>query len=275
MSDAKPMFQALQYIEDHLDEPFSLSEVAQAAGYSLHHFHRLFKAVVHESLKDYIRKRRMTQAAYEIVETDTPLIDIALAHGYESREAFTRAFEKVYGRKPSEVRKQKLYYPLREILTEQAIQLRLDQLSLGLIPTIVNQPKITLYGQTINVQDDGSHHQEIPLFWQQILSNEQLHLWYGLCSFDHDDTLSYFIGQTSSDPSLQHQTIIDLPPQTYARFQIEGPLIESVQKAWDTIYSEWLGASDYQRGSSADIEEYHFHSTTPFAYLYLPIIKKL
>ena len=110
MSYIYSLEKALNYIEEHLYEDVDLSSIAKEAGYSLYHFHRIFKSVVGDSIKDYIRKRRITEAAKELVYTNNPIVDIGVKYGYESREAFSRAFEKIYGRNPSEVRKNKSLY---------------------------------------------------------------------------------------------------------------------------------------------------------------------
>ncbi len=114
MSYIYSLEKAINYIESHLYYDIDLSSVAKEAGYSLYHFHRIFKNAVGDSLKDYIRKRRMTEATKELVYTNIPIVDIGIKYGYESREAFSRAFEKVYGRNPSEVRNNKLLYFIRE-----------------------------------------------------------------------------------------------------------------------------------------------------------------
>ena len=108
MSYISSMKKALDYIESNLQEDMNLSAVAREAGYSLYHFHRVFKGIVGDSLKDYVRKRRFTEAAKELVYTNKAIVEIAISYGYASREALSRAFDRVYGRTPSEVRRDTL-----------------------------------------------------------------------------------------------------------------------------------------------------------------------
>ena len=76
---AAQMQRGIDFIEEHLDEDIELAEVARRAGISRWHFHRIFKALTHETLKTYIRGRRLAHALRKLLETDERIIEIALA----------------------------------------------------------------------------------------------------------------------------------------------------------------------------------------------------
>ncbi|WP_374605277.1 helix-turn-helix domain-containing protein [Niveibacterium sp.] len=94
----------IDYIDDHLDDPLDIQELAAQTEMSFWHFLRVFRATVGETVKDYIRRRRLTRAAYELLETQQNIIDIALGAGFETHEAFTRAFRSQFGASPREFR---------------------------------------------------------------------------------------------------------------------------------------------------------------------------
>ena len=96
---------AIEYIEDHLDKEISYDEAARIACYSTFYFQRMFSYVVGISLSDYIRRRRMTQAAFELQRTDKKVLDIALKYGYASPTSFNRAFQNIHGIVPVADRK--------------------------------------------------------------------------------------------------------------------------------------------------------------------------
>ncbi len=96
---------AVDYIENHLDKNLQLEEIAKAAGYSVPHFYRVFGAVVGCSVKEYIRRRRLSNAMYEVITTKRRITDIAFEHGFESHEVFTRTFKLAFGAPPSRFRK--------------------------------------------------------------------------------------------------------------------------------------------------------------------------
>ena len=91
----------MSYIEDNLDKEIEYTRLAQIACCSAFHFSRMFSSVTGISLSEYIRRRRLTKAAFEMQTGNTKIIDIALKYGYESPDAFTRAFRKLYGITPA------------------------------------------------------------------------------------------------------------------------------------------------------------------------------
>jgi AraC family transcriptional regulator len=97
---------AIEFIEANLRDELPLRDVSRQANASLYHFHRLFRANVGESLKEYIRHRRLTYAARDLVDTRKPIIEIALDYRYSTPESFLRAFKAMYGRTPRSFRKE-------------------------------------------------------------------------------------------------------------------------------------------------------------------------
>ena len=97
---------ALDYIEDNLDGKIDYAAAARAACCSQYHFQRIFAAVTDIPLSEYIRRRRLTQAALELQNTDSKVIDVAVKYGYQSADAFTRAFSNMHGCTPSRAREQ-------------------------------------------------------------------------------------------------------------------------------------------------------------------------
>jgi len=96
---------ALDYIEEHIKEDISLEELSSLCFYSTHHFHRMFQSIIGIPVTDYIRKRKLSVAAREIIETDKNIVDIALDYGFNSHETFTRAFKRIFDITPNAYRK--------------------------------------------------------------------------------------------------------------------------------------------------------------------------
>ena len=95
---------AMDYIEEHLDGEISYEEIARLACTTACHFQRMFPFVTGVTLSEYIRRRRLTLAAFMLQTTDAKVIDVALQYGYESQAAFTRAFKNLHGVMPAAVR---------------------------------------------------------------------------------------------------------------------------------------------------------------------------
>ena len=95
--------QLVSLVEDHPSEPLDVAELARQLGTTEYHLRRMFSSLVGMPLSEYIRRRRMTLAAAEVI-AGNPLLEVAVAFGYGSTEAFGRAFLAVHGATPAEVR---------------------------------------------------------------------------------------------------------------------------------------------------------------------------
>ena len=100
------MNRALDYIETNLADHISLDEIARKACCSTYHFQRMFPFITGVSLSEYIRRRRLTLAAFELQTTEAKIIDVAMRYGYQSPEAFARAFKTLHGIMPMAARTQ-------------------------------------------------------------------------------------------------------------------------------------------------------------------------
>ncbi|MHC1747103.1 MAG: helix-turn-helix domain-containing protein [Cellulosilyticaceae bacterium] len=95
------MNSAMDYIERNLTGTIDYTQLAQIACCSVYHFQRMFSFISGVALSEYIRRRRLTMAAIELQNKNTKIIDIALKYGYESPEAFSRAFKNMHSVTPT------------------------------------------------------------------------------------------------------------------------------------------------------------------------------
>lgn len=282
MSYIDALEKAIIYIENHLNSDIDLSIVAKEAGYSLYHFHRVFKCVIGDSIKEYIRKRRITEAAKELTYTNKPIIDIAIKYGYQSREAFSRAFEKVYGRNPSDVRREGLLYFIREPMAFDYMMFEYSRRKEGIKPLFRKLPERLVVGNRYQMKVGGSNYQDIPLLWQkwnkdrpwtQMKEGKYDNKCMGICIFSQGNTFDYMIGYEVK--TVNHipasMTLHRLEPSLYAVFRTVGPITESVQKTWEYIYTIWLNESHYKHTGAHDIEHYYYQGEL-VADLYVPIM---
>jgi AraC family transcriptional regulator len=109
----KRILRVLVYIQNHLDEALPLEELARVAYFSPYHFHRVFRGMVGESVKEHVRRLRLERAASRLKNGDQPVVRIALDAGYETHESFTRAFSAMFGRPPTLFRASRRAVPLR------------------------------------------------------------------------------------------------------------------------------------------------------------------
>ena len=100
------MNKVLQYIDLNLDQSLQLENIAKASHFSPFHFHRIFHALIGETVNDYVIRRRMEKAAYILVyKPELKIIDVAMESGYSSNANFSKAFKSYFGLSPSMLRK--------------------------------------------------------------------------------------------------------------------------------------------------------------------------
>jgi AraC family transcriptional regulator len=101
------MLTVLQYIQENLNAPLELDSLARIACFSPFHFHRIFKAMVGEGVYEHVRRLRLERAATQLILTSSGILPIALEAGFESHEAFSRAFKAMFKQSPAAFRAQR------------------------------------------------------------------------------------------------------------------------------------------------------------------------
>ena len=162
------MMGALDYVESNMDGEIDMAEAASIACASPFHFQRLFHMLTGITLVEYIRKRRLTLAAQELASTRVKVIDVALKYGYDTPEAFCKAFRRAHGITPREARKSESRLKAVPRLSFQ-VSLKGDQ---EMDYRIVEKPAFKVAGKGLRVSTkDGENLRTIPAYWQESNSN--------------------------------------------------------------------------------------------------------
>lgn len=290
------MQQAITYMEEHLMEETNYEDVAKHVHISSYEFHRAFCFLTGMTANAYIRKRRLSLAGREIMETDTKIIDIALKYGYETPESFTKAFTRFHGIAPKFAREESaklvLFNPLAIKLTVEGgrsmdyrITQTKEQKFLALVRTFRNE--------IINDEEN----QEIPDFWEEChqknlvepirsLRPEGKRDLYGLCSptKEGESTFEYGIGILIDEETMDFDgdemqkagyRIWDVKPGTYVVFDCIGKDGDCISDTWSRFYRELLPQMGYEAESETDYELYYEKGRNNlFCELWIPVRKK-
>lgn len=269
---------AIDFIENHITEEIELEDIAKRAYSSLFHFHRIFQAVIGDSMKEYIRKRRLSLAGRELAGTDIKVIDLALKYGYETPEAFAKAFKKMHGITPIECRRLRGPFVFRERATASVYVTRLLEEGVIMNYKIIEKGEIRLIGRELRVRNDnGDNFKLIPEFWLQCMQegiyekfgnmpnrvNPKDNVVLGICmDFDGVNTFTYVIGTEVSniDYVPEGMSVKVVPASKYAVFTAKGIMPEAIQQTWKDIYGKWFPASGYERTDGPDFEWYDTRS---------------
>lgn len=118
------ILKVIDFIEEHLtaEENLDLDKIADSANYSKYHLHRMFSNIVGCTMHQYIQKRRLTEAARQLIYTSRSIIDISLTAGYETQQSFTLAFKRLYEESPQAYRKRQEFLPIQLRFEKQKVK---------------------------------------------------------------------------------------------------------------------------------------------------------
>lgn len=257
---------AIAYIEEHLNENIGLSDVSRVTGYSYYHMTRLFSSVLGEPVGRYINRRRLYNASKRLIHTDQKVIDIALDEGFESSEAFSRAFKAAFGSSPMHYRKAGLDLVMRAKRELAPEHVRHIANNISRSPEIVFQGEIKLAGirGTTTLLDN-----QLPDLWAQFLQLQKdviagQCIGYGVCETqqatytkDGDASFSVLVGSPVScykhfPPPLVEKT---LPAGKYAVFTHRGTFANLIP-TYRYIFGTWLSQTKEKLDNREDFEVY-------------------
>ncbi len=277
---------ALDFIEDNLDKEIDPEEVARAAYTSRFHFQRLFTMVSGYRLGEYIRQRRLSVAVSDLRKTGVKVIDVAMKYGYDSPEAFSKAFKKLHGVSPSTVRKDDKSFqaipPLRFQLTVKGEE--------HMNYTIIKKEAFDIIGYKKHVSTKNNENFiELPKFWDKLHGEGKVEELakaapdgdvLGVCLNynDGDEEFDYYIAVRGNDAGSRDEDLVKarIPESTWAVFSHAGELPDAIQNLWKQIYHEWFPATNYQHAGTAELEIYPTDCECPDGMkfeIWIPIIE--
>lgn len=253
----KELNQVMNFIDDHLSEDISLTEVADYAGLSDYHFRQVFFYLSGMTLHEYIKGRKLSEANKELLNQEK-VTDIAFKYGYESVEGFSRAFKKWSGYLPSEVSKlgvSKLFPKLNFYIDVKGGE--------SMEYKFIEKPSFKFAGVSIRVpmQFEGVNNAIVEL--ANSITPEQRETMQSIknlepeeivnISYDHindfmedNGDLTHMIGVLTTEEVPSNLNSIEVPATTWAVFPNEGPFPKTLQDTYARIYSEWLPVADVQ-----------------------------
>lgn len=246
--------QVVDYFEQHLQDEVDLSKAAQIAGVSLSALQRLFPLLAGVSMSEYLRKRRLTLAGRDLAQNNARVIDIALKYGYDSATAFSRAFTKFHGIKPSHVKQQAAqlkYYP--------KLVFRTQDFSPELTYEIIKLPAMTLYGLSIMTDEAHIRHDAPQLFLDIERERPELgHPDYGMVNYTQtrfiQDGYEYWVLWSQPAPGLKERRV---PASRWLKFRINSQEALAIQAMSDLFYLQFLTTCEYELSPEPELEFYH------------------
>ena len=267
---------SLDYIEEHLLDSIDAQDVAGAVYLSPMIFQKGFSLLTGYSVSEYIRSRRLYQAALEIRNTGKRIIDLAYDYGYDTPESFSKAFSRFHGITPIQARSGG---PIRTFLP-LTIEIKIQG------GNVMNYKITRLFGFRVigfarRFSMDTSY-SEIPAFWDEICEKVAAGVYagnppatpqekalvdncigeYGVCIDDpqtaKNGEFTYMIaGKYTGGEVPEGMTLYEFPSMEWAVFNCIGPIPEALQSMNTRIFREWLpGNPEYELCGNATVEWY-------------------
>lgn len=249
--DIALMSRALDFVEANLKQAIRVADVAEAVSFSLYHFCRTFNRITHHTPYDYLMRRRLTEAARTLLQSDRKILDIALDYQFNSPETFCRAFKRLLGVQPNQLRKQGRLEGRR--LMPRLTLAHIQHINQGpyLKPALEEKAAFVVAGITTLVRDDPG---AVSQAWDWLARELQQGQpkapagdYYGIAFYPDDwEERGYLYMAAVEVAGLEvvpgPLLLKPIPPLTWARFIHKGPT-RALPLTLDYIYHTWLPKS--------------------------------
>lgn len=254
--------EAVEYIEMNLENKIDYTKASKIACCSVYHFQRMFSYIAGVTLGEYIRRRKMTKAAFELQRSDIKILELSAKYGYDSPTSFSRAFQSIHKISPSIARNKNITLKTYPKLTFSLSVKGEEELEYY----ITEKDSLDILGVGKKIElDMEKNFSEIPDFWNENIKNKNIEklLKYnekdknilGVSLYNNKEVWYYiavFNGKEGEDGMEKHR----ISGGIWAVFRCPSPFLENSQKIYRRFYTEWLPYSGYTYGETADIEIY-------------------
>ncbi len=297
MEWAERMNAAIDYIEQNLAEDVDYGEAARLACCSTFYLQRTFFVVIGMTLAEYVRRRRLTLAARELSSSKAKVIDVAVKYGYDSPDAFTRAFRNMHGITPQAARR-----PGAELIAFPRVSFQVI-LKGGndMDYRIIDKPAFDAIGVTRRfTTEKGENLVAVPAFWSEFEKTRDMSALVelnagkagavtggetlGIClPEDENKNFSYAIAvEKPTKAKADGFEVIHVPASTWAVFGVSAAVPDSeipdaIHEVYKNIVQEWFPSTGYEHANTAELEVYFrkYADISGFRFqVWIPVKKK-
>lgn len=279
MSIIKSFNSTIDYIETVLEDEIDEKKITHLSGYSYAMFSRLFSILTETTLSEYLRGRKLTEAAIALRDTDEKVIDIAFRFGYESSDSFGTAFKNFHGFTPSEVRNGKPFKLISRIQLALTVK---GGRSMNI--TIQKKGSFTVAG----FNEENINSSLCPKVWNKLYekySQEELASLgngesVGIChDVESPNVINYMAGYIVTDVDKAKSMgldILEVEEAEYAIVELKGVVPECIHNGWKYVMEVFFPEHGYVHSGSPDFEYYYEGDMDSKDYkmeLWIPIVK--
>ncbi len=255
MNIYKSLNEMINYIENNLENEIEYAKLAQILGVNEYTMKSIFSLLCNMSVSEYIRKRRLSNAGFDLSKSGEKIIDIALKYQYESATAFSRAFEKFHGIKPSNVKKQ----PENLKIFTKIIFDELVKQHENVEYSIIEKDEMILYGKGIKtedckISDDAPQHFA---YMQKTYLKKYGPIKFGMVVYEkrfESDNYEYWVLYDKKIDEFEKYVI---PKSKWLKFNIPSQKAKNIQEMSHKFYVEIVPILKYNLRDMPELEYYH------------------
>lgn len=243
-----------KYIDDNLEDEIDYEAFSKMMGVNSYTVQRIFSLLTNVSLAEYIRKRRLSAAGFDLYNDNVKVMDVAIKYGYDNATSFSRAFEAFHGIKPSMVSKLSTLKEFPRIVFDENIKV-----TETMEYEIVNLDDLELYGVGIPTSNETIS-KDAPKFFEEFLNKYKSiygDVEYGMVSYilpEREICDKYYVLYNKKIDGFE---CIKIPAGKWLKFRINSREAKDIQEMSHKFYLDFLPSCKYNLRDIPELEYYH------------------
>lgn len=243
-----------KYIDDNLESDINYEVLAKMMGVNVYTLHRIFSLLTNISLSEYIRRRRLSSAGFDLYNYNEKVMDVAIKYGYDNATSFSRAFLAFHGIKPSMVTKLTKLKDFPRIVFNEDVKV-----TETIEYEIVELDSFKLYGLSISTSNETISN-DAPKFFKDF-KNKYKDIYgyptYGMITYklpERESCEKYYV---LYDKKIEEFECVEIPAGRWLKFRINSYNEKDIQKMSNKFYLDFLPSCKYNLREEAELEYYH------------------
>lgn len=249
MNIYKSLNDITKYIDEHLEEAIDYDTLAKFLGVNAYTMKRLFTMIAGISISEYIRKRRLSNAGFDLYQGNSKIVDVASKYCYDNATSFSRAFYNYHGIKPSKVNKEAKLKNYPRLIFNEDIKVTTD-----FNYEIITLDTLELYGKSIEV-NNKTISKKAPRFIKEIKSKYG-DINYGMITYDslREESHKYYCLFDKKIEDFEH---VIIPTSKWLKFSVGSRESSDIQAVAHKFYEEFWPSCKYNLKELPELEYYH------------------
>lgn len=255
MNIYKSLNKITEYIDNHLEDKIDYKVLAKMTGTNVYTLQRIFSLLTNITLTEYIRKRRLSNAGFDLINSNLKVIDVAMKYQYDNATSFSRAFSSFHGIKPSQLKKDssKLKNFPRMVFNEEV------KTSDPMEYKVIEKEEFILYGMGVEVNNNTISKEAPKLFKETSIKYEEKYgkIKYGMVTYKDSEREECNRYYCLFDKEILEFEKVTIPKSKWLVLKINSNEAKDIQELSHKFYLDFLPSCKYNLREIPELEYYH------------------